>query len=50
MRLGRCAGFAAFEEPAPRARLLEDVCGGTPEGLALVFFEAGAVLRAFGAS
>ena len=42
-RRGRCA---ACEGPSPRARLLADVWGCFPEGLALVF----AFLRAFGAS
>ena len=51
-RRGRCA---AFEGPSPPARLLADVWGCFPAGLALVFFPAGlalvfAFLCAFGAS
>ena len=50
-RRGRCA---AFEGPSPPARLLADVWGCFPAGLALVFFPAGlalvfAFLCAFGA-
>ena len=46
-RRGRCA---ANEGSSPRARLLADVCGGFPAGLALGFVGAATFLRAFGAS